>query len=335
MGVVKENDTIFRGLDYYPFGMEKPGRCFASGEYKYGYQNQEKDDEMKGEGNSINFTFRMYDPRIARFFAVDPLTSKYPHYTPYSFSGNKVIHAIELEGLEEWEINNPDGSKGTINGPFVNQDAAQKMANKSLIGSDGFINNDKIIKKQVSALELGAMSKIDGIILHRTGSTNAESSLSSFKTGIGTHFVVGDDGKIFQTASLNKYTAHIGKIKSKCYETGLCSKDENKLIKGYGWNPEKIYKHEIGKDYPDRYPFNKDAVGIEVVGQYNSTTKAWGTLTSEQIESTSYLVNYLKMAYNLKFADIYTHEQVSYKQAGEGTVVLDAIKDNVQDNTNP
>src|SRR3990167_6445608 len=181
MRVAKGKITIFKGLDYYPFGMEKPGRCFASGEYKYGYQNQEKDDEMKGEGNSINFTFRMYDPRIARFFAVDPLTSKYPHYTPYSFSGNKVIHAIELEGLEEWEINNPDGSKGTINGPFVNQDAAQKMANKSLIGSDGFINNDKIIKKQVSALELGAMSKIDGIILHRTGSTNAESSLSSFK----------------------------------------------------------------------------------------------------------------------------------------------------------
>jgi hypothetical protein len=32
---------------------------------------------------------------------VDPLTSKYPHYTPYSFSGNKVVAFIELEGLEE------------------------------------------------------------------------------------------------------------------------------------------------------------------------------------------------------------------------------------------
>src|SRR5690606_20300653 len=47
---------------------------------------------------------RMHDPRVGRFFAVDPLTAKYPHYTPYSFSGNKVIAFIELEGLEEFNI---------------------------------------------------------------------------------------------------------------------------------------------------------------------------------------------------------------------------------------
>jgi hypothetical protein len=59
-------------------------------------------DEVKGEGNSINYEFRMHDPRIGRFFAVDPLTAKYPHYSPYSFSGNKVIAWRELEGLEEF-----------------------------------------------------------------------------------------------------------------------------------------------------------------------------------------------------------------------------------------
>jgi hypothetical protein len=46
----------------------------------------------------------MHDPRVGRFFAIDPLTKKYPHYSPYSFSGNKVIHKIELEGLEEGEL---------------------------------------------------------------------------------------------------------------------------------------------------------------------------------------------------------------------------------------
>ena len=42
----------------------------------------------------------MHDPRLGRFFAVDPLTAKYPYYTPYQFSGNKVIQFVELEGLE-------------------------------------------------------------------------------------------------------------------------------------------------------------------------------------------------------------------------------------------
>ncbi len=32
---------------------------------------------------------------------MDPLAGKYPWYTPYSFSGNKVIAFVELEGLEE------------------------------------------------------------------------------------------------------------------------------------------------------------------------------------------------------------------------------------------
>jgi len=67
------------------------------------------------------------------FFAVDPLASKYPHYTPYSFSGSKVIHAVELEGLEEREVNGAMGSKVTINGPFKNQEVAQNAANQSSI----------------------------------------------------------------------------------------------------------------------------------------------------------------------------------------------------------
>jgi RHS repeat-associated protein len=68
---------------------------------RYGYQNQEVDNEIKGNGNSVNFRFRMYDPRVARFFAVDPLSTKYPHNSPYAFSENDVIRAIELEGLEK------------------------------------------------------------------------------------------------------------------------------------------------------------------------------------------------------------------------------------------
>jgi len=69
--------------------------------YRYGYQGQERDDEMKGAGNSLNYEFRMHDPRIGRFFATDPLTKNYPHNSPYAFSENIVINAVELEGLEK------------------------------------------------------------------------------------------------------------------------------------------------------------------------------------------------------------------------------------------
>lgn len=50
----------------------------------------------------------MHDPRIGRFFAVDPLAPDYPWNSPYAFSENIVINAVELEGLEKvysyWEV---------------------------------------------------------------------------------------------------------------------------------------------------------------------------------------------------------------------------------------
>ncbi len=90
----------------YPFGMEMVGRSGNVGEYRYGYQGSEKDDEIKGEGNTSSYKYRMSDNRLGRFFATDPLESKYPYYSPYQFSGNRVLDAIELEGLEPWLLKN-------------------------------------------------------------------------------------------------------------------------------------------------------------------------------------------------------------------------------------
>ena len=58
------------------------------------------DNEIKGEGNSLNFEYRMHDPRVGRFFATDPLEPNFSWNSPYSFSSNRVIDKIELEGLE-------------------------------------------------------------------------------------------------------------------------------------------------------------------------------------------------------------------------------------------
>src|SRR5690606_12651172 len=77
-----------------------PGRHGAVDSYRYGFQGQEKDDQIKGEGNSINYKYRMHDPRVGRFFARDPLSAKYPWLSPYQFGGNSPIAYIELEGLE-------------------------------------------------------------------------------------------------------------------------------------------------------------------------------------------------------------------------------------------
>ena len=87
----------------HSFGMLMKERKFESEHYRYGFNSQEKVDEVSGEGNSLNYTFRIYDPRISRFFAVDPLAIDYPYWTPYQFAGLIPIRFVELEGLEPGE----------------------------------------------------------------------------------------------------------------------------------------------------------------------------------------------------------------------------------------
>src|SRR5690606_15197907 len=85
--------------------MIMPGRHANTSDYRYGFQGQEMDDEIKGEGNSLNYTFRMYDTRVGRFFARDPLFRYYPGNSDYAFSENRVIDGIELEGSEYLDVN--------------------------------------------------------------------------------------------------------------------------------------------------------------------------------------------------------------------------------------
>jgi RHS repeat-associated protein len=90
--------------DYYPFGMLMPERSYANGgQYRYGFNGQEQDNEIKGTGNQVEFRYRGYDTRLGRFFAVDPIAHRYPYWTPYQFAGNMPIKFVDQEGLQAGE----------------------------------------------------------------------------------------------------------------------------------------------------------------------------------------------------------------------------------------
>jgi RHS repeat-associated protein len=93
---------VVSATDYYPFGMQMPGRTFtqANSAYRYGFNGKENDNEVKGQGNEQDYGMRIYDPRVGRFLSVDPLTPKYPELTPYQFASNRTIDGIDRDGLE-------------------------------------------------------------------------------------------------------------------------------------------------------------------------------------------------------------------------------------------
>ena len=57
--------------------------------YRYGYQGSEKDDEIKGEGNSYTTHFRQLDPRVGRWLSIDPKATAWE--SPYVSMGNNPI----------------------------------------------------------------------------------------------------------------------------------------------------------------------------------------------------------------------------------------------------
>jgi RHS repeat-associated protein len=86
--------------DYYPFGMEQPGRSFRTIPYPYAFNGKRMENVELSITNIYDYGMRSYDARIGRFYSVDPLTSKYPELTPYQFASNTPIQAVDLDGEE-------------------------------------------------------------------------------------------------------------------------------------------------------------------------------------------------------------------------------------------
>jgi RHS repeat-associated protein len=124
--------------DYYPFGMEMPGRQYNA---IYPYSFNGKRDDKDAEYGWQDYGMREYDRRRGQFISVDPITAKYPMLTPYQFASNSPTGGMDADGLEfissfkkvqkikfEGEVQLHD----TYHGPTLSQ---QNSSNKSLTQS--------------------------------------------------------------------------------------------------------------------------------------------------------------------------------------------------------
>jgi RHS repeat-associated protein len=82
--------------NYYAFGSTMPGRFYHSLNYRFGYNGMEKDDELKGLGNSYTTEFRQYDSRVGRWLSVDPKIV--PWQSAYTSFGNNPVRYTDVRG---------------------------------------------------------------------------------------------------------------------------------------------------------------------------------------------------------------------------------------------
>lgn len=107
-----------------------PGRQFVGANgYRYGFNGKEKDDEIKGNGNSYDYGARIYDPRLSRWMSVDKLHAKFPGESPYSFAGNSPIVLLDNDGNVKVKCTNYIAADGkTTSVSTVDADYVEKIS---------------------------------------------------------------------------------------------------------------------------------------------------------------------------------------------------------------
>ncbi len=99
---------VLAAYNYYPFGMLQPGMYSENDNlrYRFGFNGMLRDDDMtdklstgppvdEGRGNSYDFGARMYNPRVTRWFGLDPERQMYSSMSPYIYSLDNPVFFID------------------------------------------------------------------------------------------------------------------------------------------------------------------------------------------------------------------------------------------------
>lgn len=113
--------------DHVPFGSLLPGRNYSSNSYRFGFNGQEKDDEVFGAtGTSMTAEFWQYDTRTGRRWNMDPVVD--PSESPYATNNNNPIFYSDPSGAC------PTGDCGQYKTPDDHRVSIDKGA--SVFGND-------------------------------------------------------------------------------------------------------------------------------------------------------------------------------------------------------
>ncbi len=156
--------------DYYPFGMQMPGRfeTAAGHEYRYGQGGQEKESEITGSESHYSAEYWMYDSRLGRRWNVDPMFKNYPGHTPFKAFYNNPLYWIDPKGLNETKYYDEDGvlienlNDGIDQSVMVNREQYQSAKNIAKTAGLDVDNQQKDAK--IFTTKYDAKSKMNSMI---------------------------------------------------------------------------------------------------------------------------------------------------------------------------
>ena len=95
--VTDEGGQVVERKDFYPFGLQMPGRTLTQGpRADEDFTGYEKDEETQ----LLYAGARYYMPALGRWGAPDPHADAYPRHTPYNYALNNPLLLIDPDGKD-------------------------------------------------------------------------------------------------------------------------------------------------------------------------------------------------------------------------------------------
>ncbi len=175
--------------------------------YRYGFQGQEKDDQVSGKGNSYTAEFWQYSPRLGRRWNIDPVIKEYE--SPYAAFENNSIWFIDYDGKDGIKFWDNSSKKKTlvikadyhyIKGEF-DEDILIKVKNEFSSYRKIYYNGEKIRVR----FEIGFQAHEEGSDLSSFNGANGQNRL--LKVAIS-------DEDVLELSNYQEVTSDVNKMNS-------------------------------------------------------------------------------------------------------------------------
>jgi len=100
--VVNASGTVVETQDYYPYGLQMPGRSLTTGNSA---REKFTSHELDTEVDLYYMIARRYAPEFGRFMSVDPHTMNYPEWSSYNYVFNNPLSYVDPDGKDGIKIN--------------------------------------------------------------------------------------------------------------------------------------------------------------------------------------------------------------------------------------
>jgi RHS repeat-associated protein len=124
-------DEILQKSDYYAFGREITPGLVPNPDNNYKYNKKEFQQDLA----ELDYGARFYDPVIARWNVIDPLSEKSRRFSPYDYVEDNPIRLIDPDGMEADDPKEKKTSSHTVSETFKYDDKSHKKGTDFITGS--------------------------------------------------------------------------------------------------------------------------------------------------------------------------------------------------------